>query len=368
MNAKPCDRGETGLLRTPLYSTHKRLGARMMDFYGWEMPVEYSSIMEEHKAVRQSAGLFDVSHMNKLKVTGVAAFKFLQTISTNDISKLGINGMKYSIVCRDDGTFVDDIVIIRREDHYFLVTNTSRKDVLMKWLDIQRTEGVEIEDVTCDTAVLALQGPDSNRLLSRIADKLEDIRFWRGANRKIAGIDAYVTRSGYTGEDGFEIYSRSRDAEHLWQAIMQAGEKCIKPVGLGARDTLRLEMGYVLSGTDLMDEDNPLEAGLEWAVKWRKEFIGKNALLKIKKEGIKKKLVGIKLKRGIPRHGYDIVLRGKKIGIVRSGTISPMLGVGIGLGYVEPAYADPGTEIEIVIRNKTYSGMVVRVPFTEAGK
>jgi aminomethyltransferase len=276
--------------------------------------------------------------------------------------------MKYSIVCRGDGTFVDDIVIIRREDHYFLVTNTSRKDVLMKWLDARRSGSVEIEDVTCDTATLALQGPDSNRLLSQITDKLEDIRFWRGADRKIAGIGAYVTRSGYTGEDGFEIYSQSSDAERLWHSIMQAGGESIKPVGLGARDTLRLEMGYVLSGIDITDEDNPLEAELEWAVKWRKDFTGKDVLLKIKERGVKKRLVGIKLKRGIPRHGYDIVLGGKKIGAVRSGTISPTLGVGIGLGYVEPEYAKPGTEIEIVIRNRNYSGMIVRVPFKEAGK
>jgi aminomethyltransferase len=355
--------------RTPLYSTHVRLGARMTEFYGWEMPVEYFSIIEEHKAVRGSAGLFDVSHMNKLKVKGVKAFEFLQSISTSDISKLGINGMKYSIVCRNDGTIVDDIVIIKKEDYYFIITNASRKNFLMDWLHMHRTEGVNIEDVTFDIAALALQGPDSNEIISGMADEIDDIRFWKGANRKIADIDTYVTRSGYTGEDGFEIYSRSEDAERLWQSIMDAGGERIKPAGLGARDTLRLEMGYILSGMDITDENNPLEAGLEWAVKWRKNFTGKDALSKIKEQGVKKKLIGIKLERGIPRHGYDIVgMNGEKIGVVTSGTISPTLGTGIGLGYVKPEYAEPDTKIGIVIRNKIYYGKVAGLPFLEARK
>jgi aminomethyltransferase len=364
-----CERGETGYFRTPLYSTHIRSGARMMEFHGWEMPVEYSGIIEEHKAVRRSAGLFDVSHMNKLKVKGVKALDFLQNISTNDISILRLDGMKYSVVCRDDGTIVDDIVIIRKEDHYFLVTNTSRKEILMKWLEDHIPEGVNIEDVTCETAALALQGPFSNKILSAISDNLDKIKFWSGADRKIAGIDTYITRSGYTGEDGFEIYSSSEDAEHLWQSIMDAGGTDIKPVGLGARDTLRLEMGYILSGLDITDENNPLEAGLEWAVKWGKDFIGKEALRRIKEHGVEKKLVGIKLERGIPRNGYEIVgSSGEKIGTVTSGTNSPILGVGIGLGYVKPEYAFPDTRIGIVIRNKTYNGIVVRLPFLEVLK
>jgi aminomethyltransferase len=369
MNGETCDTGETGLLRTPLYSTHERLGARIIEFHGWEMPVEYSGIIEEHKAVRNSAGIFDVSHMNKLKVRGVKAFDFLQNISTNDISKLEINGMKYSIVCREDGTIVDDIVIIRREDHYFLVTNASRKEVLMDWLKNHEVNEVEIEDVTCDTAALALQGPDSDRILSRITDSIREIKFWSGENRKVAGIDTYVTRSGYTGEDGFEIYSSSADAESLWQAIMDAGKNGIKPVGLGARDTLRLEMGYILSGLDITEKENPLEAGLEWAVKWKKDFTGKNALSKIKDQGVKKKLAGIRLTRGVPRHGYDIVANsGEKIGTVTSGTSSPTLGEGIGLGYVKPEYAKPDTSIGIIIRNKVYNGKIVIIPFLEARK
>lgn len=369
MNSETCDRGETGILRTPLYSTHISLGARMMEFHGWEMPVEYSGIIEEHKAVRGYAGLFDVSHMNKLKVQGGKAFDFLQNISTNDISKLRLNGMKYSVVCRDDGTIVDDIVIIRREDHYFLVTNTSRKESLMKWLEEHKVEGLEIENVTCDTAALALQGPGSNKILSTLAENLDDIKFWSGADKKVAGIDTYITHSGYTGEDGFEIYSRSTDAKEIWQSIMEAGGKDIKPVGLGARDTLRLEMGYILSGLDISDENNPIEAGLEWAVKWRKDFTGKDALRRIKEQGVEKKLTGIKLERGIPRHGYDIVgSSGEKIGVVTSGTNSPMLGAGIGLGYVKPEYAYPDTKIGIVIRNKTYNGIVVKLPFLEGRK
>ncbi len=369
MNSETCDRGETGFLRTKLYSTHISLGARMMEFHGWEMPVEYSGIIEEHKAVRGYAGLFDVSHMNKLKVQGGKAFDFLQNISTNDISKLRLNGMKYSVVCRDDGTIVDDIVIIRREDHYFLVTNTSRKESLMKWLEEHKVEGLEIENVTCDTAALALQGPGSNKILSTLAENIDGIKFWSGADKKVAGIDTYITRSGYTGENGFEIYSRSTDAKEIWQSIMEAGGKDIKPVGLGARDTLRLEMGYILSGLDISDENNPIEAGLEWAVKWRKDFTGKDALRRIKEQGVEKKLTGIKLERGIPRHGYDIVgSSGEKIGVVTSGTNSPMLGAGIGLGYVKPEYALPDTKIGIVIRNKTYNGIVVKLPFLEGRK
>jgi len=338
----------------------------MIEFYGWEMPVEYSGIIEEHRAVRSSAGLFDVSHMNKLKVHGARALDFLQNISTNDISSLRPNGMKYSVVCRDDGTIVDDIVIIRRIDHYFLVTNTSRKEILMNWLKDHTTEEVEIEDVTCDTAALALQGPGSNKIISTLAENLDDIKFWSGTDKKVAGIDTLITRSGYTGEDGFEIYSRSEDARHLWQSIMEAGGKEIKPVGLGARDTLRLEMGYILSGIDIEDENNPIEAGLEWAVKWNKKFIGKEALRKIREQGVSKRLVGIKLERGIPRHGYDIVGNSdEKIGIVTGGTNSPMLGVGIALGYVKPEYAHPDTRIGIVIRNKTYYGIVVKLPFLE---
>ncbi len=369
MNLETCDRGETGILRTPLYSTHISLGAKMMEFHGWEMPVEYSGIIEEHKAVRGSAGLFDVSHMNKLIVRGDRAFDFLQNISTNDISKLPVHGMKYSVVCRDDGTIVDDIVIIRREDHYFLVTNTSRKEILMDWLENHEAEYVEIDDVTCDTAALALQGTDSDRILSKIADNLGEIRFWRGAVRDISGIETYITRSGYTGEDGFEIYSRRGDVNDLWESIMDSGGEDIKPVGLGARDTLRLEMGYILSGMDITDENNPLEAGLEWAVKWSKEFIGRSGLLKIKEKGVSKRLAGIKLERGIPRHGYDITgSNGEKIGTVTSGTNSPMLGEGIGLGYVEPEYARPDTKIGIVIRNKTYNGIIVKLPFLEVRK
>ena len=366
MNSEKCDRGETGFFRTQLFSTHIQSGARMMEFHGWEMPVEYSGIIEEHKAVRGSAGLFDVSHMNKLKVKGAKALDFLQNISTNDISKLRLNGMKYSVVCRDDGTIVDDIVIIRREDHYFLVTNTSRKEILMKWLENHTPEGVKIEDVTCETAALALQGPLSNKILSAISDNLDEIKFWSGAYRKIDDIDTFITRSGYTGEDGFEIYSRSEDSKHLWQSIMETGGTDIKPVGLGARDTLRLEMGYILSGLDITDENNPLEAGLEWAVKWGKDFIGKEALRKIKEQGVEKKLAGVRLERGIPRNGYAIVdSSGEKIGTVTSGTNSPILGAGIGLGYVKPEYAFPDTRIGIVIRNKTYNGIVVRLPFLE---
>lgn len=369
MNSETCDTGETGIFRTPLYLTHIHLGARMIEFHGWEMPVEYSGIIEEHKTVRESAGLFDVSHMNKLKVKGAKAFDFLQNISTNDVSKLHLNGMKYSVVCRDDGSIVDDIVIIRRDDHYFLITNTSRKEHLMDWIEKHKEKGVEIEDVTCGTAALALQGPSSNNILSTIADNLNEIRFWSGVDKKIAGIDTYITRSGYTGEDGFEIYSHSEDAKHLWQSIMEAGGKKIKPIGLGARDTLRLEMGYILSGTDISEKNNPLEAGLEWAVKWGKDFIGKRALLKIKEQGISKKLAGIKLVRGIPRHGYEIVgSAGEKIGAVTGGTISPILGAGIALGYVKPEYALPGTEIGIIIRNKTYNGMIVKLPFIEGRK
>ena len=359
--------GNQDLLQTPLFHTHLHLGARMMEFHGWQMPVEYSSTIEEHKAVRGSAGLFDVSHMNKLKIKGSRSLEYLQSLSTNDISKLNIGGMKYSIVCRSDGTVVDDIVIVRKEDHFFLITNTSRKDILMDWLEKHPAQGMEIEDVTSDMAALALQGPDSGRIMSGISDNIDRIMLWSGAKRQIAGIDTYITRSGYTGEDGFEIYCRSQDAQRLWQSIMDAGD--ITPAGLGARDTLRLEMGYILSGVDMTDENNPLEAGLEWAVKWVKDFTGKEALLNIKKEGVRKKLAGIKLHRGIPRHGYDIVgSSGEKIGTVTSGNISPMLGIGIGLGYMKPEYAYIGNNIGVVIRNKIYYGNIVKTPFVEVRK
>ncbi|MBE0523343.1 MAG: glycine cleavage system aminomethyltransferase GcvT [Methanosarcinales archaeon] len=351
-------------IRTPLFSIHKGLDAKIIAFHGWEMPVEYSGIIDEHKAVRMSAGLFDVSHMNTLKISGDGALMFLQSISTNDIATCDVNGMKYSVVGREDGTFVDDIVIIRKSNGFLLVTNTARKEVLMNWLNMHNMhkENFTIEDVTDNTAILALQGPDSTAILSSIADRPGDIRFWHGAEILIAGIETYTTRSGYTGEDGFEIYCRSEDAEGLWQSIMDAGD--VKPVGLGARDSLRLEMGYILSGMDITDENNPLEAGLEWAIKWRKDFIGREALLKIKETGVTRNLVGLKLDRGIPRHGYDILDdKNNKIGIVTSGTISPVLGVGIGLGYVEPGYSHPDTKIGIMIRNKVYNGMVVRTPF-----
>jgi len=348
-------------IRTPLLSIHKGLGAKTIAFHGWEMPVEYSGIIDEHKAVRMSAGLFDISHMNTLEVSGDGALMFLQSIATNDIATCDVNCMKYSVVVREDGTFVDDIVIIRKNDGFLLVTNTARKNVLMNWLNMHK-ENVTIEDITESTAILALQGPEATAILSGIADRPGDIRFWHGADLQIAGIETYTTRSGYTGEDGFEIYCHSRDAERLWQIIMDAGD--VKPVGLGARDSLRLEMGYILSGMDITDENNPLEAGLEWAIKWRKDFIGKEALLKIKKTGVTRNLVGFKLDRGIPRHGYDILDdNNNTIGVVTSGTISPVLGVGIGLGYVEPGYSHPDTKIGIMIRNKVYNGMVVRTPF-----
>lgn len=355
-------------LRTPLYGVHKRLGARMTVFSGWEMPVEYSGILEEHRAVRRSIGLFDVSHMNKLEVSGQGTEEFLQRISTNDISKLKLDMVKYTILCRDDGTVVDDVLVLKMLDYYMLVTNAGRKEVLMPWLEEHKPGGINIKDVTLNLACLALQGPKAEKTLTKIAGSLRNTSFFRGSQRRVSGIECYVTRSGYTGEDGFEIYVSKEHAEEIWDSIIEAGEEFdITPAGLGARDTLRLEMGYILTGMDMTSGDNPLEANLEWAIKWYKDFIGKEALLEIKRRGMKKKLVGLRLKEGIPRHGYTIAdHRGNKIGMVTSGTISPCLGYGIALGYVDPAFSAPGTGVNVIIRGKPMRGEIVKLPFWEA--
>lgn len=340
----------------------------MIDFGGWEMPVHYSSIIKEHKAVRQSAGLFDVSHMGEVKVSGEDALDNLQRILSNNIGKLNIGQATYTVMCNPDGGIKDDFLVYRiAENEYLLIVNASNIEKDYDWIKENLEGEVYVENLSKDYGLLALQGPKSEEILEKITDiDLSNIKYFRFADDKVAGIKTLISRTGYTGEKGFELYCNSDDVEDLWNAIMNSGEELdLKPAGLGARNTLRLEKKLCLYGNDIDENTNPLEAGLSFAVDLNKDdFIGKEKIMEVKKNGIEKKLIGFKLiGRGIPRHGYDITKEEKKIGRVTSGSFSPSLNENIGLGYVNVEEAEVGNEIDIMIRNRKVKAEIVETPF-----
>ena len=363
------------LRKTPLHDIHQSMGARMVPFGGWHMPVQYSGIMDEHRAVREAAGLFDVSHMGEIDIKGPHALDFAQMVTTNDASRLHEGQAQYSIICNPNGGIVDDTLVYKMSnEHYMLCVNASNIDKDYSWIKRQCTPdfNVEVHDVSSHYAQLAIQGPKAVNILNSIADKeLASIPHFCFDYANLDGVNTMVSRTGYTGEDGFEIYLSPEKAAKLWQAIVKAGEKDgIKPVGLGARDTLRLEMKYSLYGNDINDETSPLEANLGWVVKFHKsDFIGKEALLEQKGAGLKKKLVCLTVDgREIPRPGYELYLEGRNIGSVTSGTKSPSLGKGIAMAYVESGLDKEGQLLQIMIRNKGVEARVINPPFYKKSK
>lgn len=354
--------------RTPFFSIHQKYGAKIVPFGGFEMPVQYAGIMEEHKTVRNSVGVFDVSHMGEFFAKGANALSFLQKITVNDVSKLQPGKAQYSAMCYNDGGIVDDLLIyMRAENDYMIVVNASNIDKDFAWMKQHCPADVKFENKSDEVALLAIQGPKSLDTLKKLTSvNLSAIEYYHFVQGKLAGIDMTISRTGYTGELGFEIYFDASHAEKIWNAIFEAGKEFgITPIGLGARDTLRLEMGYCLYGNDIDQTTNPLEAGLGWITKLQKnDFIAKNVLDKVKANGIKRKLVGMTLKeKAVPRHGYPIVVNGTNVGTVTSGTFAPSLEKGIAMGYVSTNYAAMGSTVTIDIRGKLMDATVVALPF-----
>ena len=362
---------ETALLRTPLYDVHVALGAKMVPFAGFEMPVQYpAGILAEHKAVRTGAGLFDVSHMGEFEVTGPDRNAFVNRVTCNDVGALAAGDVQYSALLTPEGTFVDDCTVYRFEDKVMIVVNAS--NIEKDWNHVVSQKGganVRLKNISDDVGLLALQGPKADAVLAPVTDiPLADLGYYKFTTGKVAGADCFVSRTGYTGEDGFEIYCRARDTEAIWRALEGPGKA--QPIGLGARDSLRLEVAYPLYGNDIDDTITPLEAGLAWIVKLDKgaPFTGSDALRAQKGHGVTRRFVGFKLlERGIPRHGYPVYYDGHQVDIVRSGTMSPSLGIPIGTTYLPAAAAKVGTRFEVDSRGTRIPAEVVSRPFYTAG-
>jgi aminomethyltransferase len=354
-------------LRTPLFDTHVRAGARVVEFAGWEMPVQYAGILEEHEAVRTRVGLFDVSHMGEVVFRGPKALESLSRLFTNDLGKVVDGQAQYGCLCRDDGGIVDDVVVYRRAaDDLLVCVNAANRQKDFDWLS-SHAGGAQVANESDAWGQLALQGPLAAQLLQRITNvNLSAVKTYRFASGEVAGVPCLVARTGYTGEDGFELFCASAEAARLWDALVEAGQhEKLAPCGLGARDSLRLEMAYRLYGSDMDDHTTPLEAGLGWVVKLEKgEFAGRAALLRQKEQGLSRKLVGFVLTDpGIARHGYPVQHEGRKVGEVTSGTRSPSLKVSIGLAYVPPALAAEGSTFSVEIRGRAAAAKVVKTPF-----
>lgn len=363
----------SSLARTPLHDRHEALDAKIVPFAGFAMPVQYpSGIRAEHTAVRQAAGLFDVSHMGEFEVRGPDALALVQRVTVNDASKIEVGQAQYSAMCLPDGGVVDDLLVYRFPDRYMLVVNASNLDKDLAWIRDHVGElGVAVDDRSADVALLALQGPAAREILRPLADvDVDDVRYYRFLEGTVAGRDAVISGTGYTGEDGFELYVSAGEAGEIWDALLEeGGADGLIPAGLGARDSLRLEMGYALYGNDLDEAHTALESGLGWIVKLDKgDFIGREALAEQKEAGPTRRLVGLRLtERGFPRPGYAILSEGAEVGVVTSGTLSPSLGEGIAMGYVPTDLAAPGTELEIEVRGRGTPAVVQRPPFYTDG-
>jgi aminomethyltransferase len=356
--------------RTALYDAHLDSDAKIIDFGGWEMPVQYSSIIEEHKAVRNKTGIFDVSHMGEIMISGKLSKDLVQRLITNNAAKLTKGEVVYTPMCYEDGGIVDDLLVYKLDtDQFLLVVNASNTTKDLRWINknAKLFEGVEVEDKSDYYSLIALQGPISREIINPLLeDDISDMKFYNFMNTNIAGFEAIVSRTGYTGELGFEIYLDSKNAIEVWKALIEEGEdKGLKPAGLGARDTLRLEKALCLYGNDIDESTNPLEAGLGWTVKFDKgDFNGKEKLQQIKQKGIQKKLVGfIMSERGIPRHGYKIAIDNEVVGEVTSGSYSPTLDENIGMAYIDKEYANKDAEINIRIRKREVKAKIVETPF-----
>jgi glycine cleavage system T protein (aminomethyltransferase) len=370
------DAATSRLKRTPLYDEHRALGARLVEFSGWEMPVQYSGILEEHRAVRERAGLFDVCHMGEFHIEGPGALDFLQGLVPNNVARLNDGQALYTQICNEQGGTLDDLLIYRLSDQrYMAVVNAGTMESDWAWFTKQAAgrNDVTLTNDSDATGLIALQGPLASDILRPLTTTdIDAIVYYHFAEGAVAGIDCLISRTGYTGEDGFEFYCASGDAVALWRALLAAGaQKGLLPAGLGARDTLRLEAGFCLYGHELNERISPLEAGLGWSVKLEKghDFIGREVLLAQKQQGLPRKLVGIELRdRGVPRADYPILREGATVGTLTSGTVGPTVGKAIGMGYVPPTDAAPGTEIAIEIRGKAVPAIIVALPFYRRAK
>ncbi len=355
--------------KTALYDTHVKLGARMIPFAGYDMPVQYKGINIEHEGVRNSVGVFDVSHMGEFILKGEGALDLIQRVTSNDASKLVDGKVQYSCLTNDKGGIVDDLLVYRIDEKtYMLVVNASNIEKDWNWIQQYNTDKVEMHDISEKTTLLAVQGPRATDALQPLTDMdLSAMEYYTFAKGEFAGVEnVLVSATGYTGAGGFEIYFENKDADKIWEAIFKSGEAHgIMPAGLAARDTLRLEMGFCLYGNDIDDNTSPLEAGLGWITKFTKEFVNSKKLKAEKEQGVKQKLVGFEMiDRGIPRHDYEITnAAGEKIGRVTSGTQSPSLQKAIGMGYVRTDFALEGSEINVIVRDKPLKAKVVKVPF-----
>ena len=353
--------------KTALNNIHHKLNAKMVEFAGYEMPIQYHSIREEHKRVRETVGVFDVSHMGEIEVRGPKALDMVQKITINDAAVLEIGQVQYSAMCYEDGGIVDDLLVYRFADHYLLVVNAANKDKDFDWIMQNKIDGCEVTDTSDAVTQLAVQGKKAEVTLQKLtrAD-LSAIKYYRFVEDELAGVHMLISRTGYTGEPGFELYFPNAHAENVWNAVFDAGaEFGIEPIGLGARDSLRLEKKMCLYGNDIDQTTNPLEAGLGWITKLDKgDFIGRDALLKVKEQGLTRRLIAFVLQEtGFPRHGYEIYHEGRKVGEATSGTVSPILVKGIGLGYVPKDISKIGTIIQIKVRNKLISAEIIKPPF-----
>jgi aminomethyltransferase len=356
------------LKKIALNDVHEALGAKMVPFAGYNMPVRYSSDLEEHNTVRNAVGIFDVSHMGEFLVQGPGALDLIQRVTTNDASKLTPGKIQYSCFPNEQGGIVDDLLVYCMGDEdYLLVVNASNIDKDWEWINKYNTDGAKLTNISDEMSLFAVQGPktvDALQALTKL--DLANMTYYTFDKGEFAGVqDVIVSATGYTGSGGFEIYVKNEDAKRVFDAIMEAGkEHGIKPIGLGARDTLRLEMGFCLYGNDINDTTSPLEAGLGWITKFDKEFVNSENLKAQKEAGVQRKLVGFEmLEKAIPRAHYEIVnAEGEQIGEVTSGTMSPSMGKGVGLGYVKTEFSKPGTEIFIRVRNKDMKGQIVKLP------
>ncbi len=355
------------LKRIPLHEVHEGLGAKMVPFAGYEMPVRYSSDKEEHLAVRNGVGVFDVSHMGEFLVSGPKALETLQWISSNDLSKLTIGQAQYGYLPNDKGGVVDDFITYKlRDEEYMLVVNASNIEKDWDWVSKQN-KGASLKNISDDIVLLAVQGPKAKDTLQKLTKAdLSGVKYYHFIEDQLAGKKMIISATGYTGAGGFELYIQKDDAPEVWKAIFKAGaEFNILPIGLGARDTLRLEMGFCLYGNDIDEDTSPIAAGLGWVTKFTKDFVNADQLKKDKEDGTEFKLVGLEIvEKGIPRHGYRIVDdEGNIIGLITSGSISPVTNKGIALGYIKSGLHKPGTEVNIEIRNKNIKTKVVKTPF-----
>jgi aminomethyltransferase len=349
--------------RTPLYDEHVRLGAQMTNFGGWVMPLQYSSIREEHRAVREAVGLFDLSHMGELRVKDES---LAQRVVTRDLTRLKPGRIQYAMLCNEAGGIIDDVLAYAVADGgYLLVVNAGNQDADFDWIRGQ-SGGDAVLNVGREWALIGVQGPRAVGLVQRLTtSELGGVKYYAFIEGKVANVPCLISRTGYTGEDGFELFCGPSDAAPLWRTLLDAGRSDgIRPAGLGARDTLRLEAGMRLHGNDIDAGTNPLEAGLDWTLSLDKDFIGRDAILQAREQGLSRNLVGFKmLDRNIPRHGYAVVEHGRPVGTVTSGNVSFTLGYNIGMAYVPPALAELGTRIGVDVRGTAAPAEVVALPF-----